>query len=130
MVASHQSIFVRTSLLKNNLFELKYKIAADFNQLLQFYKQQRRFKQIHESISIVEAGGISDRNTIKSVIEQYQIIKSFYKPGLKKHLYFWNKLAFLYFLRIARRLIPTTVYYYVVKSFYKQNLIDYRNLML
>lgn len=40
---SHQSVFVKTELLKKQHFDLKYKISADFAFLYELYKESRNF---------------------------------------------------------------------------------------
>ena len=54
----HQSTFVRRVLLENNLFDLKYNICADYNQLFSLYKQGYVFKYIPQYISIIMSDGV------------------------------------------------------------------------
>jgi glycosyltransferase involved in cell wall biosynthesis len=86
MVFCHQSTFIRLSTLKRNHFDLKYKIAADFNQILSLYIKNNNFCYIPNVISKVSIGGVSYSNLF-AVIEQIKIIYS-YKPYSIYILYF------------------------------------------
>ncbi|MDC1278965.1 glycosyltransferase [Candidatus Pelagibacter ubique] len=71
----HQSVFTRTKLLKQNLFNLKYKICADFNLFINLQKKNFSFQQIKFPISIVISGGLSDKNRFKVFYENIKILK-------------------------------------------------------
>ena len=76
----HQSTFIKTKILKNNKFDLKYKICADYNQLYQLYKQNYTFHYLPISISICECeNGVStlEKNQIKRMAENELIINGF-----------------------------------------------------
>lgn len=63
MIFCHQSSFVRTSVFMKFKFNLQFKIAADYNLFYTLYKENFRFKEIQECISVFEAdNGISSRN--------------------------------------------------------------------
>lgn len=64
MPFTHQSSFVKTSLLKSFGFDCQYKICADRNFFYQLYLNKKKFKQIDYIISNYEAEeGISSINT-------------------------------------------------------------------
>lgn len=74
MVCSHQSIFVKTNLLKNRPFDLQYKLAADYNFILSIYLSGASFKRIELPVSIVDsAGGMTYSNFIRSHKEVIKI---------------------------------------------------------
>ena len=94
----HQSTFVRRVLLENNLFDLKYNICADYNQLFSLYKQGYVFKYIPQYISICECeNGVSTqlRNELKRVKENELIIN--------------NKLSFKSYFYLFRIMLKTKV---------------------
>lgn len=55
----HQSVFTKTELLKDNPFELRYKICADYNFFLNMYINNKTFYHMHQCISIYNMEGYS-----------------------------------------------------------------------
>ncbi|WP_269520970.1 glycosyltransferase family 2 protein [Alteromonas sp. BMJM2] len=56
----HQSVFVKSSVLRKFKFELAYKYAADYHQVVKMYLSNIKFKKIDLTISNFEAGGRSE----------------------------------------------------------------------
>lgn len=65
MPACHQSIFTRTSDMKNHKFDLKYKIAADYNYFYSLFFRNENYLYVDYIISKYDAvNGISSRNRL------------------------------------------------------------------
>jgi len=71
---SHQSSFIRSCLYKNNKFNLCYKIAADFEFFYKLYMRNIKFYYLNIVVSLVTAGGLSDKKRIQTLIEFWMII--------------------------------------------------------
>ncbi len=69
MSICHQSILVRTDVIKENKFNTKYKIAADYDMMLGIYLNGGRFIKLDKIISSFSIGGISSVSIVKSVSE-------------------------------------------------------------
>ena len=77
MAISHQASFVKLSLLRSHPFDLKYRYAADFEQLSSFYLAGHKFLYLDLLIARVEMkGGTTYNHYIESVNELYDIIES------------------------------------------------------
>ena len=98
MIFSHQSCFCKLELLKNQLFNTKYKIAADFNLMLTLFLSGKSFFYLQTPISVVRSGGISYSNK-NTLLEEIEIIH-FHKPYTLKVLNFIIPLI-ISILRIA-----------------------------
>lgn len=73
----HQSIFVRTDVLRTHPFDLRYRYAADYEQLSHFYLEGRHFVHFDRTVARMEMrGGTTFDNTIASAEELYAIIAS------------------------------------------------------
>lgn len=59
----HQSFFIRTGVLKDYPFELRYSISADYNQFIQLYLNGINFKRINTIIAKYYLDGISSSNS-------------------------------------------------------------------
>ena len=71
----HQSVFVRTAVLRTHPFDLTYRYAADYEQLSHFYLEGRKFAHIDRTISRMEMrGGTTSDHEIASTEELYGII--------------------------------------------------------
>lgn len=61
----HQSVFVKTRLLKDNKFDLSFRLASDYNFFYNLYKNQCAFLYIPLCISVYSlSGGLSDSNVV------------------------------------------------------------------
>ena len=71
----HQSIFVRTELAKNKLFDLNYKVAADYNMIRTIYKEGWGYLYTNNPVSIFDTNGYSSHNRITQFEEVAKICK-------------------------------------------------------
>lgn len=88
----HQSLFVKSSLLKTNLFDLQFKIAADYDQYLRLKFKDVKILHLPLVISIYLDGGISSVSREKLIKEYYRITKK----------YFPLYATFIYAIRILK----------------------------
>lgn len=58
----HQSIFIKNQILKEYKFNIKYKICADKDLIINLYKHKFKFKYFERTISIYDRNGISSTN--------------------------------------------------------------------
>lgn len=75
----HQSLFVKTKLLKNNLFDLQYKIAADYDQYLRLKALKATILYVPMTVALFLDGGLSSISR-KKLIKEYYTITSEYHP--------------------------------------------------
>lgn len=75
----HQSLFVKTKLLKNNLFDLQYKIAADYDQYLRLKALKASILYVPMTVALFLDGGLSSISR-KKLIKEYYTITSQYHP--------------------------------------------------
>lgn len=82
----HQSVFIKTKELKKNLFNLRYKIASDYNQYFELKNNKCTFLKVEEIISIYDLNGFSINNyskllkeyrTISVINQKYLLLKFF-----------------------------------------------------
>lgn len=69
MPCCHQSLFVKTSLMKANPFNTSYRISADYEFMLKMHNDNRKFKYIEEPFCIYPGGGLSDQSVIQQKLE-------------------------------------------------------------
>lgn len=77
MVISHQSIFIKSSLMKAAPFNTSYRYAADFEMLSRFYNEGARYENSGITVAdVIVTGGATFDNYAKSVNEHFDILKS------------------------------------------------------
>jgi len=108
MSFSHQTVFVKTKLLQNNLFDINYKFCADFNQIYGFYLNGKKFTYWNNTISNIEAGGVSDAQRYISTYEVFKINKKC-SPHLKIYFYFLPKIIYSFVIVKLKRILPTSI---------------------
>lgn len=96
-IFSHQSCFIRSVVLRDNLFDIKYKIAADYNQMLSLFLKRKVFFYMSIPFAVMNTDGISYSN-MKTYIEQMKIVH-FYKP-YSYNLLFYIPSLFVSLIRI------------------------------
>lgn len=98
MIFCHQAVFIRLSLLKKFPFNTKYKIVADYDQILSLYMDKKQFFYLPLTIAKISIGGISYSN-LNTTIEQIRVLKSHNSLRLTSFHLFGNLLLGL--IRIA-----------------------------
>lgn len=94
MPMCHQSMFIRTSLLKKNPFNLNYTFASDYNFLYDiFLLDEKSVEKLNMPISIIRTKGFSETNSIKTYMEysEISISKNSYKTFI--YIYFLYKIT-------------------------------------
>lgn len=66
----HQSCFVRKSYLLKYPFDCNFKIAADYNQMLDLYNNNVSFRKINSTVAIFELDGVSSTKFISRFKER------------------------------------------------------------
>ena len=70
----HQSVFVRSEILRNHRFDENYKVSADHKQFYQLYQEGYKFEHIDIIVSIFDTTGVSNYS-IKGFKEMSKINK-------------------------------------------------------
>jgi glycosyltransferase involved in cell wall biosynthesis len=95
-IFSHQSCFIKSDILRDNLFDIRYKIVADYNQFISIYLQKKIFFYLPIPFSIMQTGGVSYSN-IHTYIEQFKIVHS--HKAYSIYLFSYIPLILLAFIR-------------------------------
>ena len=101
----HQSVFVKLSIMKERSFDLKYKLASDYDFFMfLFHKGIYSYKKTNEYISIYENCGAS--MSLKTIEEKFTI---------SKHYYPFSEISAFHYFQLK---------YYTITSFLKANFPD------
>lgn len=86
MIYFHSAIFCRKAFFsKSNNFNLKYKIAADYDWMLRAMEQGARLRYIHKPVFTFCYGGISSVETIACAGEARQVALSHLSEGQEEY---------------------------------------------
>lgn len=77
MSIPHQALFSATQLMKQNKFDLKYKIAADYKFILSQKILEKRFIKLDETIAFFSGGGLSNKRLVDMFKEHNAIQQEF-----------------------------------------------------
>ena len=69
MSIAHPATLVRSDVIKNNKFDVAFKIAGDYNMMLDLYKKGCDFYKTEIIISQFELDGVSSTNRVASIKE-------------------------------------------------------------
>ncbi|MBC6110547.1 glycosyltransferase family 2 protein [Pedobacter fastidiosus] len=90
----HQSVFIKRKLLVGNPFDLKFSVAADFDQYHKIKKSKAQFKSVDFVVSLYDNSGFSFNN-YKKLLKEYKIISS----KNSGHIFNWIKIQLYFYLR-------------------------------
>ena len=118
----HQSVFVKSNILKKRNFSLIYRFSSDFDFFYYCYSSRKKFRKIDHIIAKVKAGGVSDKNRQMVFNENLNIIK---KKGNKSLLYllYFKKIS-QYIKDVIKFILPDFIQELILKKKYKDNLIN------
>ena len=118
----HQSVFVKSNILKKRNFSLIYRFSSDFDFFYYCYLSKKKFQKIDYIISKVTSGGFSDKNRQMVFNENLIIIK---KKGNKSLLYLlYLKKISQYLKDLIKFIFPSFIQELIFKIKYKNNLIN------
>jgi hypothetical protein len=76
---NHQSIMIKSDILKKYPFNTDYSIVADWVQLMEIFRnEQPLIKKLNFPISIYEGGGISEKQNDLRIKQRSEYLKSIY----------------------------------------------------
>jgi glycosyltransferase involved in cell wall biosynthesis len=70
----HQTLFTKTQLIKEEMFDTRYSIAADHDFVIKMYEQKRDFQYLERNLAIYEGGGISQQEPLIACVESLYIL--------------------------------------------------------
>lgn len=106
MPFSHQSLFVRTALLKSRCFDTHYGICADYESTFYFYRKGRKFHNAGIVIASIANGGVSDTYRVRCILGYWGIVRK-YRSGLWSDIRFMGQIVDAVLRLGAKRILPT-----------------------
>ncbi len=101
MIFSHQSLFVKTALLREHPFDTGFRISSDFDFIYHCYVNKRIFFDTKQIIAVHAVDGVSEQNIISRMVERWRIVNR-YTPSFRANLFYF-KLLFRKCARVWRR---------------------------
>ncbi|MTW21252.1 glycosyltransferase [Allochromatium palmeri] len=83
MVCSHQSVFFKTSQIKNNKYNQAYRIVSDYDLLYRLYTGGSSFRQLPWAVSQIEPVGISS-DFYERTLERWQVVRKYQHPRIDR----------------------------------------------
>lgn len=102
----HQSVFVRRELLLEHPFNLKYKVAADYEFFCFAFSRKANFRYIPIPISIFEVGGVSDIKRVDVLEEYKRAVHSHLGPSWRREIYLNSTKFYLQITEVIKKLLP------------------------
>jgi glycosyltransferase involved in cell wall biosynthesis len=105
MAFCHQSTFVKMDIIKQDTFDLNYKLSSDFIMMNRFYKQNKKFKYIDIYISLFDqTDGSTLRNYQKSIKERFLVFDDM--SSIKKTILCNKAILRMSFGLFVRKMLP------------------------
>lgn len=77
MSIPHQALFSRTKLMKTNLFDVNYKIVADYKFVLSQKLENKRFYKINDTVAYFSRDGLSNNSGLLGLEEQEKVRREY-----------------------------------------------------
>jgi len=112
MIFSHQSMFIKSNLQKQNPYNIHNLIGADFEMIYGLYHYHYAFNYLQLPISCIRTGGVSDINRMECVKTNYKTVKK-YRSDFQTILFYvffaGNQLLKLFFKKILSKKIQDMI---------------------
>lgn len=120
-VLSHQATFIKTKLLKNNLFDTNYRYCADYKQISNLYLKKHSFKYIDLTIATTPiSSGTTYDNYLASTKEHFQIIK---ERGDNVIFLEYRTIFLRWIVRSVKLLLPKAILHPLLRKIAKYKVI-------
>ena len=102
----HQNAIVRRStIMKDGLFDINFKVSADYDMMLRIYQNGGHFKYVKSEVAIVDQSGISGQLSLSKDMEVYHIAKK-NKSNALPFFNFWLRVeSFLLLAQLRDRIL-------------------------
>ena len=115
MTFCHQSVFVKTMIYRERYFDLRFKIAADFNFFFWCFITEKKFKIYDFPFSSISTEGISDKMRIKVLNEYKKIVREHSKSNMKVELIYLFKILWTLSKSFIKKLLPASFTLFIKK---------------
>jgi glycosyltransferase involved in cell wall biosynthesis len=105
MIFTHQSLFTRSSLLKEHKFDTSLAVGADFSFILNMYLDGHKFYNTGLIISGVLAGGRSDKYCLRAVTDWWRIVRK-HRNNMQVNLYYSLLILKEFSISIIKKIFP------------------------
>jgi glycosyltransferase involved in cell wall biosynthesis len=109
MAFCHQSAFVKADLLKKHKFNIERKIAADYALFLGLYLDGRQFYNSNVVISSITADGLSGRDTLATVLDQWKVARG-YKNDFRVNISYLYLVVFRLIKNMFKAALPEKLF--------------------
>jgi glycosyltransferase involved in cell wall biosynthesis len=107
---SHQAAFIKLPLMKERMYNLKYKLAADYDFFLKAYIDHLKFQYIPQCVATVRLDqGASFVYFSKSKQEVFKIHVNYFNTPLYSKLFYFKTIIRFQFVHLIKALIPKRI---------------------
>ena len=115
MTFCHQSVFVKTRLYQKKYFDLRFKIASDFNFFFWCCTTGIGFKTYDFPFSRVSVQGVSDKMRARVLLENRQIVREHSRSNMKVELFYFLNIARVLLVNFIKKSLPASLVLLVQK---------------
>ena len=109
MIFCHQAAFVRTSLAREQGFDLQYPLGADFNMMFGLFSAGCRFKQVNFPVAVIDVSGLSNRKMVQSAREHFVIARKYRKLNFAERMHHHGFISRVKLVSFGYRIFPVKV---------------------
>ncbi len=91
----HQTLFTLTSIMKKELFDISFRLAADHNFIMKMYEQKKVFFYIDKTLAIFGLGGFAESNNFLMRIESLKILLDHKVSQCEINQSYWYKMFYM-----------------------------------
>lgn len=92
MPFSHQALFCRLEVLRERPFDLSFRIAGDFDFVMDLCRKGKRFEFIDLEVAVADGDGISNTQFVRRVSECYRAARRYFLWSVQMHTFYLRKL--------------------------------------
>jgi len=115
----HQTVFIKSNILKKNKFDIKYKFAADYHLLMQLYKKHFLFYHTKITISKQAAMGYSELHDI-AMRKEWQQINYQYDTSFTMQIHYTWMIYTRHIVNFTKKILPRFIIEYITKTLYSK----------
>jgi glycosyltransferase involved in cell wall biosynthesis len=112
MQFSHQSMFVRTSLMRQYKFNIHNRIVADFEFVYHLYSKKCSFNYVPLIVSSVVAGGLSDSSRLEVLFGNRSVVG---RNDIFYQVFFLKSMLNIFFTFCLKSILPKQIISFIQK---------------